>query len=564
MAKTDIRRKETGQAVLLVVLSMSIFLFGALGLAIDGSQLYAQRQMAQAAADAAAQAGIVTIFNGGTAIGTSAYYCTSTNTTSPCTYAAKNNFTAGATACTSGANATPGNDCIKVDPNPGVTVTGLDPGTPNELQVTITRSVSMLVMKMVGLSSFDVTARATAAIVDVKAPVPIIVTHPWLPGSFNLSGTGSNTKITICGGPQRSIEVNSSDSGSMTWNGNPAVNLTHAGPKDPGNCTTGTGGDLGDFGGPKTGGTVLTNFGALGTTEHYIQPADPILDPLGCDIGPTCVVPAPTAPANAAAPLPLPNGLYGCPAAPAKACELYFPGVYSDVNIGDISVKNQTAVFAPGIYYMTATKSGATGANFTTAANGYMQMATGLTDSSTTVSVTTDSGGNVKAVTSCCGTNQGWDGTQANGGMMVYMTGPATSVAKLGCTPASTAANVGQISVGANGSVSLIGSPINGTYKNVLFFIDRSAGTQSHTLDGGGGLTLVGTVYMTDTLGQMDPTGCSQHQDLTMQGNPGSSTLVTGEIIVSTLTLGGTPGIVMNLNPLALTVVRQIALVNGE
>lgn len=555
MVRTRNRIGERGQAVLLLVVSMSVFIFGALGLAIDGSQLFAQRQMAQAAADAAAQAGIVTIFNGGTAIGTTAYYCTSANTTSPCTYAAKNNFTAAATACTTGADSTPGHDCIKVDPNPGVTVSDLDPGSPNELQVTITRDVSMTVMKMVGLSSFRVTARATAAILDIKAPVPIIVTHPTLSGSFNLSGTGSGAKIKICGGPQRSIEVNSSSSTSMTWNGNPEVNLTKAGPMDPGNCTTGTGGDLGDFGGPSNGVTVLTNFGTLGTTEHFIQPADPILDPLGCDIGPSCVVPAPTAPANAHTSLPLPNGLYGCPTSPAKACTLYFPGTYN----ADIHSQNETSVFAPGIYYMTGTSSGA---NFGTAANGYMQLATGLTDSSSTTTVTLDSHGNVSSVTSCCGTSTSWDGTQANGGMMVYMTGPAASIH--GCTPASTAANVGQISVGANGSVNLIGSPTNGTYKGVLFFIDRSAATQSHTLDGGGGLTLYGTVYTTDTLGQMKSSTCSQYQNLTMQGNPGSSTLVTGEIITSTLTLGGTPGIVMNLNPNALTVVRQIALVNGE
>ncbi|MBV9497803.1 MAG: hypothetical protein JO138_00370, partial [Acidobacteriaceae bacterium] len=51
MVKLDVRRKkEAGQAVLLVVASMSIFLLGAVGLAVDGSHLYAQRQAAQAAA----------------------------------------------------------------------------------------------------------------------------------------------------------------------------------------------------------------------------------------------------------------------------------------------------------------------------------------------------------------------------------------------------------------------------------------------------------------------------------------------------------------------------------
>jgi len=48
---------EQGQAVLLVILGLSLFLIGALGLTIDGGQMYAHRQMAQTAADSAAEAG---------------------------------------------------------------------------------------------------------------------------------------------------------------------------------------------------------------------------------------------------------------------------------------------------------------------------------------------------------------------------------------------------------------------------------------------------------------------------------------------------------------------------
>ena len=154
--------------------------------------------------------------------------------------------------------------------------------------------------------------------------------------------------------------------------------------------------------------------------------------------------------------------------------------------------------------------------------------------------------------------------------MLVYMTGPTTTSVGSGgsgCSPTVAAAQTGAISIGANGSVNLVGSPSTSTYKGMLFFVDRSAVSQSHTLDGGGGLTLVGTVYMTDSVAQMGSSSsatCGQYQSLTMQGNPGSSTHIMGEIITSTLTLGGTPGITMNLNPAALVTVRQIALVNGE
>jgi len=524
MVRIAARRKaeQRGQAVVLVILSLTIFLFGAMGLGVDGAQLYAQRQMAQAAADAAAQAGIVTIFNGSTAIGTTAFYCASGSTTSPCTYASKNGYTAG--TCTSSADAVPGADCIKVDPNPGVAVSNLDPGTPNELQVTITRAVPMTLMKMIGFTNLNVTARATAAILDVMSPVPIIVTHPWAADSFDLNGTGNgglkcdgttnSAKITICGGPQRSIQVNSSDPGAVDWNGNPRVDLSQAGPNA-------TGADFGVFGGPvrATGSVILS---PVGTTENYLQPADPITDPL-VNITP------PSQPANAPSPSPLINGVNGCPSAPPKACVLYSPGTYTS----SINVTNNVAVFKPGIYYMLGNNT-----NFTTGANGYMQMATGFTDAAT-----------------------GWTGN-----MMVYLTGPNHSGGP--CTPPVTPAHdTGKIDVGANGSVNLTGSPTGSAYKGILFFVDRAAMTKTHTLNGGGGLTLIGTIYMAETIammGRTSTTTCGQFQTLSMQGNPGSTTNITGEIITSKITLGGTPGIRMNLSPLALITVRQIALVNGE
>ena len=43
--------KEKGQALLLVVVAMSLFLIAALGLVMDGAQIYAHRQMAQDAAE---------------------------------------------------------------------------------------------------------------------------------------------------------------------------------------------------------------------------------------------------------------------------------------------------------------------------------------------------------------------------------------------------------------------------------------------------------------------------------------------------------------------------------
>ena len=536
------KTKQGGQAVVLVILSLSVFLFGAMGLAIDGGQLYAQRQMAQAAADAAAQAGIVTIFNGSTAIGTTAFYCTSGNTTSPCTYAAKNGYTAG--TCTSPADAAPGADCIKVDPNPGVTVPNLDAGTPNEVQVTITRAVPLTLMKMMtGFTNLNVTARATAAILDIMAPVPIIVTQPWQADSFDVN-SGSAT-IKIIGGPQRSIQVNSNSSSSIGSPFHDGVDLRTAGPN-------GTGADFGDFGGPSGGSAVLLT--PLGSTEHFLQPADPIDDPLSG-------VAAPSVPTTAPAPVALADGAYGCPSPSVKPCLLYFPGTYTG-SINDINIQNNTGVFAPGIYYLN-------GAGFYSGAHGYVQLATGLTDSGSARNYALTAGKiGPGGVTGCCGTTTSWDGTQTNGGVLFYFTGPTTTGS---CPSANTAtangSNADTMNIGSNGDVNLIGAPMSSSYKGILFFVDHNAGSRSERLGGGGSMTLYGTIYTTNSKSKMGLTSsapCSLNQQLFLNGNSGSNTTITGEIITSTLHVGGTGGITMNLSPLAVFTVRQIALVNGE
>src|SRR5438132_13964468 len=100
------RKAEKGQAILLVVVAMAIVLVGGLGLAIDGSQLYAHSQMAQAAADAAAMAGIMSMFQGVNTISTNpakfstaaTFTCTTTDAQLPCRYARLNGFGSDATA----------------------------------------------------------------------------------------------------------------------------------------------------------------------------------------------------------------------------------------------------------------------------------------------------------------------------------------------------------------------------------------------------------------------------------------------------------------------------------
>ncbi len=272
-------------------------------------------------------------------------------------------------------------------------------------------------------------------------------------------------------------------------------------------CITGTGADFGDFGGPST---ASFNFIAGSLPGQYIQPASPILDPYK-SVNPPTTVGLALDPVPAA----LGNGVNGCPAAPAKPCKLYSPGLYTS----GIAVSNETAVFKPGVYYM---QSG----GFQNGANGAMWMATGFADDSDT-----------------------------GPGMLVYNTGNA---------------NGDVFDVGANSEAHLVGSCNTLTcdrYKGILFFQDRTSGghtgiggNKGHKFGGGGALSLVGTVYVTNSLAIMTPPG-GPYQNVLLQGTPGSSTVITGEVTSSTLNLGGNATIQMNLNPSEVLHIRQISLV---
>jgi Flp pilus assembly protein TadG len=494
-------KDEDGQAIVLVALAMSIFLLAAIGLAVDGSILYTHRQMAQTAADAAAQAGIMSIFDATNGSGTAqfvatpgtSFTCSTTDAKTPCVYARSNGF--GGSAA----------DTVTVSfPNPpataapGVALSGSAP--TNLIKVSVSRNVNTTLMRFLGPTVTTMRATAMAAIVDVVAPVPILVTHPSLTQSFSVQG---NPAIQICGGPARSIQVNSVDSNAFHMGGSATIDLSKAGPLDSGTCTTGTGADFGTWGGPAANPGVTLGVG------KYIEPSSPIKDPLA-SVSPPAV---PTTIGTSAA---LANGVSGCPASPKKSCVLYSPGLWA----GGIDGKNSTPVFKPGIYYLQ-------GGGMSCNANCDLYMATGTG---------ADGAG---------GTNTGWTGN-----VLFYNTGSAAQPT-----------NSGSIDIGANGSVNLVGSPSASAYKGILFFEDRNANAQTHSMGGGGAMTLVGTIYMTNTLATMTATP-AHYQGLTIWGNSGSGTLIQGEIIVGTLAMGGGGGITMNLNPNASLVVMQVALVN--
>lgn len=508
-------KNEDGQAIILVALAMSIFLLGAVGLAIDGSHLYSQRQMAQAAADSAAIAGIMSIFDGtntaGSAqFGTTTFTCTTTDAKTPCVYASKNGFGGSA------------GDTVTIDfpantTAPGVTFATGYPATL--IRATVARNVDTTLMRMLGTQVSTVQATAMAGIVSVFSPVPILVTHPTLPPGnpiqppLKVQGTPT---IKICGGPRRSIQVNSNYTGAILTGGNSAIDLSHAGPPDSGNCTTGTGADIGVWGAEANPGGIT-----LGTTGHYIEQASPIRDPLF-----TVAAPDSTGFQNRTITTNIAPGVSGCPLTTSTTCTLYGPGLYPTGFDG----KGQDVIFKPGIYYVQD--------GFQCSANCNLYMATGFTDSG-------------------AGTTQtGWTGN-----MLVYNTGTTSPVSPTQKCSNQNTTSYCEVNLGANGTISLVGSPGTSIYKGMLFFEDRNAPALSHTLGGGGAMSLVGTIYLTNPLATM-AADASHYQELNLQGGSGSGTLVQGEIIVGTLHLGGNGNITMNLNPNATLVVSQVALVN--
>jgi hypothetical protein len=490
---------EEGQALVLVALAMSIFLIGAIGLGVDGSHLYAQRQMAQTAADAAALSAIEDVFEGTyTAAGTgfsvaSSFTCSTTDKRTPCVYASNNGFGSSA------------NDTVTISfPGAPAGVTLAKGFAAEVAKATVSRQVSTTLLQFLGSTATTVTATATAAIVSVVSPIPIIVNHPTLPSA--MFGNG-NISITICGGPQTSIWVNSSNGNATGTKGNAnAIDLTHAGPPDTGDClgTSDPGGFFGVDGGPSSPTFNVT------PSANYKYEDGWIPDPLAWVKAPTNTG-WPTDPAPNTT---IPNGTDGCTF--KAGCTLWSPGTYSN----GIEGKLQNNLFSPGIYYL----NGSLGMDCPAGCN--MAMATGVGADTTT--------------------GTGW----AAGHMMVYNTGTGT------------------FQLTASGNINLVGAPAtDANYPSMLFFQDRGSQANNssikkgtpHAMGGGGSLTLTGTIYMTNTRATM-LADSTHYQELDLQGTPGSGTKIEGEIIVDSLQLGGNGGITMNLNNASYTV-SQIALV---
>ena len=306
---------QQGQAFLIIVILIAFFLLAVLGLATDYSQLWAHRQMAQGAADAACQAGAADMFLKGTDptaaadfptldfswIG-STFDCSAKPSSVPCKYASFNGYS-GSNVSVSFPSSLPG-------------VSGIPAGfgtiTNPYLKVSVTDPIATYFTRIASsIKTVNVTASAGCGLNVINAPVPLVVLHRTAGPSLQVNGSAS---VTVLGGPTRSIQVDSSNSTAVSVG---TVDLSKAGP-------IASGADFAVFGGPTTKPTGVN----VGSAGRWIPGANPFGDPFAA-------VSAPSRPTSVGSAKPVTYKTNGCP--DTTGCIEYSAGDYTTCSTGSIA-----------------------------------------------------------------------------------------------------------------------------------------------------------------------------------------------------------------------------------
>ena len=542
---------ESGQALVFMVLALSIFLLGAGALCVDMSNLWFHRQAAQNAADAACTAGAMDLLVGaqggatghqGFVTGT-AFNCTAGSTAAPCQYAAKNGYNSGT-----------GNLVSVSFPASvsGVPTSSIAPSSmiPTAFMgVLVTDNVQTFFSGILsGNRTQAVRAYSACGVVLAKAPIPILVLDPFNPvvsppqKALDIQGTPT---IKIVGGPSQSIQVNSQSATAVNIGGSATINLTKGGPNFDGSS-------FGTYGGPATApaGFVTAGSGKWMTTS-------PIADPFA-QIPAPAVPPPPAALSGAVvcSSLTIQSGncnvlhtVHGCP--DLGGCTLFTGGYYPNgICIGTggcgggiAHASKNTAIFDPGLYYVN---------------NGIQLMAHAMVRPGTGAGDGT--GGTIFYLTGasnacsgqpgliCVGSNSGSESIDLFNTSAVQCPGGAAPDPRLNL-PATLPGNV--LLAPCTGPY---GDPL-GQYRGILFFQDRASGAGGGW-GGGGGFLLAGSMYFHHCNAAGTGVSCGANPTyynsiFTLQGNSGSASYVLGNIITDNLAMGGTPTINMALNPLA-------------
>ena len=576
-------RGDDGQVSIFVVQALSLFLLALVGFAVDMTNLWFHRQMAQGAADAVCQAGIMDVLvmaEGGSVPGAGftpgvAFDCgpggplgSPLPDSAPCIYGRYNGYDVrgGLVADTPSA-------MVSVS-FPG-TVPGSPPAPPFPmapvpyLRTDVVDRVGLTFATLVmARRTSDVRAFAECGLVLAKAPIPIIVLNPLCSHAFQLSG---NSTVGVIGGPTRSIQVNSNGgaircaaattnaAGNCTVNG-PLIDLTQGGPNFDGS-------NMGSFGGPSA-----MPPGNLPPPGTYSSPSSPISDPFNqlpipSDPGLPCTGGNPCSPGCATSPCTVPNGFNGCP--DPAGCVEYAPGRYDQ----PIWIKDKTAIFDPGLYYIRPTSytnanGGLSAAYRGSPGSGCTPNPTGLAranlimDNNSLVRPSTAPGdGSEGAVFYLTSAVPGQYGSVFIGSNSGTRAAAPFNTSRVPCALGSLPDPRVGMPPSLNGNVFL--GACSGTYgdpvaenRRILFFQDRANNDANGmpNMQAGGGLLLAGTMYFhncrPDGLGidcDAPPAGYNAFFDL--QGAPGSQTYVLGNLTTDQLVMGGGGSFTMALDP---------------
>jgi len=354
--------------MLFTLLGLGLFLIGAMAFAVDMSNLWFNRQAAQTAADAACTAGamdmLVDYTNGTTSQGgfsvsgtPSAVDCSvvANQTTSPCQYATLNGFNS-SISTTNANNGTMGNNVtfqVNGTAPSGVTAPPTTVAANAFLSVKIIDNIPTFFAGMLrGTTQQNVGATAICGVIEATSPIPILVLNPTASQAFSTQGTPT---VVIIGGPNKSVQVNSNSATAVNIGGNASVNLCAASGNYCGSAMGiwGTESVLGGFYNSVSSCTANRPTGAPACTAtqaapQWNSPSAPIADPLAGVTAPS--VPTTTRSGPILTPGP---GVNGCPLS-SGTCDEYAPGYYPN----GIQVKNATAIFDPGIYYMAGNPCG--------------------------------------------------------------------------------------------------------------------------------------------------------------------------------------------------------------
>jgi hypothetical protein len=561
---------ESGQAAIGILLMFGVLTIAGLAFAVDFANLWFHRQAAQSAADAACQAGSmdmlattggVTLNSKGFTTGTDSS-CTSSPSATMCTYAGFNGYSGAGPLPTTNTNSE-WNTVSWTFPAsvPNVTAPPASMTATPYMQVTIVESVKTFFVGLFTASSYQrISSVCTCGLAQIKEPAPILVLHPTMSGSLSYSG---GAILKIIGGPQRSIQVNSSSATAAECSPSGYIDTSGGGPASPA-----TGSDVGIVGAEVqsqdgcwgSGGYKGFNGGTSGAWRDTVLP---VPDPYSGVAAPTTVktvTPVTYSSSTGNYYTWVAYGVDGCPDhnGPAYAgngvatnCAEFGPGYYPN----GIPLPNNysTIIFLPGVYYVNGSLSPG-GSNtirpalpcWSSYISGYSAGACSTTASANHLSYSQTQG--IMFYFSNSGTFSVGGG--ASGDTIDKVPGSA-----LTCDGSSPSASLGMPSSGLAGNVLWAQCTANGTYwdsggdttdsagnpgtRGLLFFQDH-ADTTNPSLSGSGELAYAGSLYFHSTT----------YADLVgLSGGAGTGTYILGDIVADKIQLSGSAVIAMQLSP---------------